>query len=80
VDTREMLHDTFQFTDDPIDVEDRVRHEVLQAFSAADDLHKECSQGQSGSGDEDIVQIGMEDHIGDSNTIDEGLHLNFDPQ
>jgi hypothetical protein len=45
-----------------------------------DDLHEECSKGQSGSGHEDNVEVGMEDHIGNSNTMDGGLDLNFDLQ
>jgi hypothetical protein len=43
VDTREMVHDAFECRDDPTDLEYRVKEEVLQAFTIADDLHEECS-------------------------------------
>jgi hypothetical protein len=45
VDTREMLNDAFQFANKDVDLQDRVQHEVLAAFTAADSVHKEYSDG-----------------------------------
>jgi hypothetical protein len=57
VDTHEMLHDAFQSTD----MEDRVRQEVLQAFTVADDLHEEYSHGLSSSGEDEAKPNEMEE-------------------
>jgi hypothetical protein len=76
VDTREMLHDAFQSTD----MEDRVRQEVLQAFTVADDLHEEYSHRLSSSGEDEAEPNEMEEQAGDSNNIDCRLDSNFDSQ
>jgi hypothetical protein len=80
VDTQEMLHDAFQSTKDPTDMEERVRQEVLQAFTATNDVYEEYSHGLSSSGEDEAEGNEMEDQAGDSNNIDCGVDANFDPK
>jgi hypothetical protein len=80
VDTREMLNDAFQVTDDPIDIEERAREEVLAAFTVADVVHKEYSHGPYTSGDDDVASGRLGEPIGDTTTADEGNDGNFDPK
>jgi hypothetical protein len=80
VDTREMIHDAFECRDDPTDLEYRVREEVLQAFTTADDLHKECSQGQSSSGDDDGVPADIGEHAGNTNPMADTIDKFFDAE
>jgi hypothetical protein len=80
VDTREMVHDAFECRDDPTDLEYRIREEVLQAFTTADDLHEECSQGQSSSGDDDGVPADIGERAGDTNPMADTIDKKFDAE
>ena len=80
VNTREMVHDAFECKDDPTDLEYRVREEVLQAFNTNDDLHEECSQGQSSSGDDNGVLADIEERVGDTNPMADTIDNNFDAE
>jgi hypothetical protein len=53
VDNREMLNDVFQSTDNPLDLEERVQDEVMEAFTATDRAHEESNQGGGSSNDDD---------------------------
>jgi hypothetical protein len=80
VDTREMLNDVFQSTDDPVDLEERVWDEVMVAFTAADRAHEESSQGGGSSDDDDSAPMGMEEPTRDTNTVEGQFEDSFDPQ
>jgi hypothetical protein len=73
-----MVNDAFQCADDPTQLEDRLREEVLHAFIATDDLHEEYNEGQSSDGDDDAVRVQMEEEAGDTNTMPPEVDSNFD--
>jgi hypothetical protein len=61
-------------------MEERVRREVLQVFTVADDVHEEYSHDLSSSGKDEAKGNEMEDQAGDSNNVDCGVDANFDPK
>jgi hypothetical protein len=78
VDTRQMVEDAFQQADDVAALEDRVHNIILGAFTAADEVHADCT-GDSNS-EHDVDDTGLEEPLGECGTAEAAEDHSFDPQ
>jgi hypothetical protein len=79
VDTRGMIHDTFEERDDPDPNDGRVQETLAEAFAVADSIHEECHS--SHNWDETCISDGVdEDMATDPGDVEQGGNAHFDPQ
>jgi hypothetical protein len=77
VDTRGMVHDAFQQTDNTYTIEDIVQDKAMMAFMVANTVHEECRENSSDS-KADAMDFGGDAPNGDVNKGEEVEDSNFD--